>query len=121
MFNLTLNKEILILIGDVTIAATVQFVVANLLMTSTFNIIHFTKQQTTLQHASDRLSNYVKISLICTIALTLLFYAKKDIIGAIISLIINILMIISIYISYTEAFKISAKNHNLSYPDFNLF
>lgn len=118
---LDFNKETLILIGDITIAATVQFVIANLLMTSTFNIVHFAKKQITLQHAANHLSNYIKISLVCTFALVLLFYAKNDIVGALISLIINILMIVSIYISYTEAFKVSVKNHDLDYPEIKFF
>lgn len=118
---LNFDKETLILIGDITIATTVQFVIANLLMTTTYNIIHFYKNQISLQHAANHLSNYIKISLICTMALVLLFYAKNDIIGAIITLIINILIIIFIYVNYTEAFKVSAKNNNLDYPDINFF
>lgn len=117
--NTFLSKEGFILIGDVLIATTVQYVLANLEMTSRFNIVHFADKQNTLNHAANDLANYIKMSIVCAIALIVLYYFKYGIIAALICLLTNILVISSIYSSYDLAFKQSIKKTGMKYPKIN--
>jgi hypothetical protein len=111
------SKEAFILLGDVLIATTVQYVLANLEMTSRFNIIHFANEQDILQHAADDLVNYIKISIMCCIGLVLLYFVKYGGVAAILCLITNILVVTSIYSSYILALEQSMKRNNLQYPN----
>jgi len=115
------DKEAFILVGDALISTTVQYVLANLKMTSTFNIIHFAHTSKVLQHAADDLVSYVKISIACCIGLVLLYHAKFGIVAALVTLLINILVISSIYYTYDSAFKESVKENGLEYPKIVFF
>ena len=117
--NTFFSKQGFILIGDVLIATTVQYVLANLEMTSRFNIVHFANKQNTLDNAANNLAKYIKMSIICAIGLVTLYYFKYGIIAALICLLTNILVIVSIYSSYDLAFKQSIKKTGLKYPKIN--
>lgn len=68
------------------------------------------------KNATDALSDYMKIGLMWTFGLSIMFYARYDKIGATMSIIINLLIIAWIYFSYMNAFEIATKNNNLKPP-----
>ncbi len=111
-----MDNEHLVLFGEAILLASMQFAIGSVEMSSKFSVRNFSKDQETLQNAADALSDYLRIGLLWTFGLTLLFYAKHDTIGAIIALITNLLIIAWIYFSYLTSFEYAAKANNLGLP-----
>ena len=111
-----MDKEYLILFGEAILLASMQFAIGSVEMSSKFSVRNFSKDQETIQNAADALSDYLRIGLLWTFGLTMLFYAKHDKIGAIIALITNLLIIAWIYFSYLTSFEYAAKVNNLNIP-----
>ncbi len=120
MDNNFLTKDNIIMLGEAILLASMQFSIGSVEMSSKFSVKNFSKDQETLQNAADALSDYMKIGLLWTFGLSIMFYARYDKIGAAMSVIINLLIISWIYFSYTFAFKIASKNNNLNYPYINI-
>ena len=114
------SKEGLILLGEAILLASMQFSIGSVEMSSKFSVRNFSKDQETLQNAADALSDYLRIGILWTIGLTILFYAKYDKIGAIICLLSNILIISWIYYSYDIAFSCATKKYNLKHPSISI-
>src|SRR3989344_3007844 len=85
-------------------------------MSSKFSVINFSKDQKILQRAADALRSYFIIGIFWTFGTVLSLYSEYGILGAWIAFIFNMLMITWIGTSYTKAFKIAAKDNNLSIP-----
>lgn len=111
-----MDNEHLVLFGEAILLASMQFAIGSVEMSSKFSVRNFSKDQETLQNAADALSDYLRIGLLWTFGLTLLFYAKHDKIGAIIALITNLLIIAWIYLSYQTSFEYAAKTNSLKMP-----
>jgi len=116
-----MDKEYLILFGEAILLASMQFAIGSVEMSSKFSVRNFSKDQETIQNAADALSDYLRIGLLWTFGLTMLFYAKHDKIGAIIALITNLLIIAWIYYSYLAAFEYAAKTNKLNIPIVSIF
>jgi len=110
------NKENIILIGEAILLASMQFSIGSVEMSSKFSVKNFSKDQETLQNAADALSDYLKIGLLWTFGLSIMFYARYDKIGFAICVIMNLLIISWIYFSYMKAFDVACKNNNLTCP-----
>lgn len=114
------NKENIIMFGEAILLASMQFSIGSVEMSSKFSVKNFAKDQETLQNAADALSDYMKIGLMWTFGLSIMFYARYDKIGATMSIIINLLIIAWIYFSYMYAFEIATKNNNLKPPNVSI-
>ncbi len=110
------DSNILLLFGEAILLASMQFAIGSVEMSSKFSVRNFSKDQETLQNAADALSDYLRIGLLWTFGLTMLFYAKHDKIGAIIALITNLLIIAWIYYSYLVSFEHATKSYSLKMP-----
>lgn len=121
MIEEILSKEGLILLGEAILLASMQFSIGSVEMSSKFSVRNFSKDQETLQNAADALSDYLRIGILWTVGLTILFYAKYDKIGSIVCLLSNILIITWIYYSYVIAFNCAAEKYNLKYPSVRIF
>lgn len=111
-----MNKENMIMLGEAILLASMQFSIGSVEMSSKFSVKNFSKDQETLQNAADALSDYLKIGIMWTIGLSIMFYARYDKVGFAISIIMNMLIIAWIYFSYTKAFDIACANNNLKCP-----
>ena len=114
------NKDNIIMLGEAILLASMQFSIGSVEMSSKFSVKNFSKDQETLQNAADALSDYMKIGLMWTFGLSIMFYARYDKIGAAISVIINLLIIAWIYFSYMNAFDIACKNNDLKCPSVSI-
>ena len=110
------DKDNIVMLGDAILLASMQFSIGSVEMSSKFSVKNFSKDQETLQNAADALSDYLKIGILWTIGLSIMFYARYDKIGAAISIMMNILIIAWIYISYINAFNVACKSNNLHFP-----
>ena len=110
----------MIMLGEAILLASMQFSIGSVEMSSKFSVKNFSKNQETLQNAADALSDYMKIGILWTIGLSIMFYARYDKIGAAMSIIMNILIISWIYFSYKNAFDVACKNENLKQPSVSI-
>ena len=90
-------------------------------MSSKFSVKNFSKDQETLQNAADALSDYLKIGIFWTIGVTIMLYANHGIPGAISAITINLLIIIWIYVSYIQSFKMASQKYKLTMPRISVF
>ena len=110
------NKEYYEVFGEAILLASMQFAIGSVEMSSKFSVKNFAKDQETLQNAVDALSDYLKIAIMWTFGLSILFYARYDVVGVIMSILTNAVIVLWIYYSYINAFKIAAKENNLRVP-----
>ena len=110
------SKEYYEVFGEAILLASMQFAIGSVEMSSKFSVKNFAKDQETLQNAVDALSDYLKIAIMWTFGLSILFYARYDIVGVIMSILTNAIIDLWIYYSYINAFKIAARENNLKVP-----
>ncbi len=115
------NNETLLLFGEAILLASMQFAIGSVEMSSKFSVRNFSKDQETLQNAADALSDYLRIGIMWTVGLTILFYAKHGQVGAMIALITNLLIIAWIYYSYLNSFEYATKANSLKFPSVSIF
>jgi hypothetical protein len=115
------HHEYFELFGEAILLASMQFAIGSVEMSSKFSVKNFSKDQETLQNAADALSDYLRIAVMWTVGLSVLFWARYDIVGIIMALITNLLIVAWIYYSYLHSFEVAAKMYNLQMPSVSLF
>lgn len=119
--NDLVSNDHLALVGEVILLASMQFSIGSVEMSSKFSVKNFSKDQETLQNGADALMDYVRIGLIWTFALSLLFFSRHGIVGFILCCLANVSIMLWIYCSYIHAFKMAMKKYNLKYPSIVLW
>jgi len=107
--------------GEAILLASMQFAIGSVEMSSKFSVKNFSKDQETLQNVADVLSDYLRIAVVWTVGLGVLFYTRYNASGVIMSLITNILIVAWIYYSYVHSFQIAANMYGLQMPVVGLF
>jgi hypothetical protein len=116
----SINDSHMKMIGEAILLASIQFSIGSVEMSSKFSVKNFSKDQETLQNAADALSDYLKIGVFWTIGVTILLYSNFGVAGAISAILANLLIIIWVYVSYIQSFKLAAEKYNLSMPSIKL-
>ena len=119
--NLSMSESNMKMIGEAILLASIQFSIGSVEMSSKFSVKNFSKDQETLQNAADALSDYLKIGVFWTIGVTILLYANHGTAGAISAIIANLAIIVWVYVSYIQSFKIAAEKYNLVMPKIGIF
>lgn len=114
--NLSISENNMKMIGEAILLASIQFSIGSVEMSSKFSVKNFSKDQETLQNAADALSDYLKIALFWTVGVTILLQSNYGAAGAISALIANAVIIIWVYVSYIQSFKIASQKYNLVMP-----
>jgi hypothetical protein len=115
------QHEFFEMFGEAILLASMQFAIGSVEMSSKFSVKNFSKDQETIQNAADALSDYLRIAVLWTVGLGVLFYARYNAAGVIMSLITNILIVAWIYYSYIHSFEVAAKMYNLQIPSVGIF
>ena len=115
------NHEYFELFGEAILLASMQFAIGSVEMSSKFSVKNFSKDQETLQNAADALSDYLRIAVMWTIGLSILFWARYETIGVAMTVITNIAIVAWIYYSYIHSFEVAAKAYSLKMPKVSLF
>lgn len=115
------QNEYFELFGEAILLASMQFAIGSVEMSSKFSVKNFSKDQETIQNAADALSDYLRIAILWTIGLSVLFYARYGKTGIAMAFITNLLIVAWIYYSYLHSFDVAAKKYNLTIPDVNIF
>ncbi len=104
------------MIGEAILLASIQFSIGSVEMSSKFSVKNFSKDQETLQNAADALSDYLKIGIFWTIGVAILEYSNYGMLGAITAVLANLLIMIWVYVSYLQSFRIAAEKYKLEKP-----
>ena len=104
------------LIGKSILFASMQFAIGSVEMSSKFSVKNFSKDQDTLQNATDALSDYLIIGLLWTLGTSLIFYTNYKWTGVAINMVINFAIMYWIYWSYIKSFDSACKKYGLEKP-----
>ena len=110
------HHEYFELFGEAILLASMQFAIGSVEMSSKFSVKNFSKDQETLQNAADALCDYLKIGVIWMIGVSILLQANYGIAGAVSAIICNLIIVIWVYTSYLQSFKIATEKYNLVMP-----
>ena len=108
-------------IGKAMMLGAQQFAVGSVLMSSSYSVKNFSKDQDTLQSAADAMVSYIYVGMLWTLANALVLGASYGRNGAIAAVVANAMVMIWIYIVYVKAFKTAAGMYGLRYPNTTLF
>ena len=111
-----MNNETMKMVGEAILYSSIQFAIGSVEMSSKFSVKNFSKDIETLNNAIDALYDYMKIAIIWTIGVSMLLYSSYGIKGLLSGLVANLVIILWIYLSYLEAFKLAANKYGLNYP-----
>lgn len=117
----TSSNDMLQIIGDSIILASIQFSIGSVEMSSKFSVRNFGTDINTLQSAASALVDYMRIAILWTLCVSVLMYLSFGFIGGLYTLIANILVVSWIYFSYINSFKFVCEKHNLPFPDVSIF
>lgn len=110
------KKGIITILGKAILFASMQFAIGSVEMSSKFSVKNFSKDQTTLQHAADALSDYIFIGVVWTLGTCLMFYGSYGMKGALINFIANFIIMAWIIQSYRRSFEYACASGNLEAP-----
>ena len=110
------KKSIITIAGKAILFASMQFAIGSVEMSSKFSVKNFSKDQTTLQHAADSLSDYLFIGMVWTLGTCMMFWGNYGMKGAVVNFIANMAIMTWILLSYQRAFEYACTVGNLNKP-----
>jgi len=110
------NHSLVTIIGTAILFSSLQFSVASVEMSSKYSVKNFSKDQQTLQHAADALSDYIYIGTLWTIGTSMMAWGTHGFLGCVINIIANVLIMGWIILSYKKTFKYACDNNKLCMP-----
>jgi hypothetical protein len=110
------KKSIITIMGKAILFASMQFAIGSVEMSSKFSVKNFSKDQTTLQHAADALSDYIFVGIVWTLGTCMMFWGSYGMRGSIVNFIANFIIMAWIIQSYKASFIYSCNSGNLKMP-----
>lgn len=111
------QAPILKIIGKAMMLGSQQFAIGSVLMSSTFSVKNFSKDQQTLQTAADALRNYIIVGLLWTVANCFVLGATYGRVGTLSAIAANALVMIWMYVCYIKSFQDAQKMYGLQPPN----
>lgn len=110
------NAPLLKIIGKAMMLGSQQYALGSVLMSSTFSVRNFSKDQETLQAAADALVNYMYMGIVWTLSNVLVLAATYGWSGGISATLSNIAIMGWMWTAYLKAFKIAQDKYGLQPP-----
>jgi hypothetical protein len=110
------KKSIVTIMGKAILFASMQFAIGSVEMSSKFSVKNFSKDQVTLQHAADALSDYIFIGVVWTLGTCMMFWGSYGMRGALVNLIANMIIMAWIIQSYRGSFEYACLSGDLIMP-----
>ena len=110
------KKSTVTIMGKAILFASMQFAIGSVEMSSKFSVKNFSKDQITLQHAADALSDYIIIGVFWTLGTCMMFWGSYGMKGAVINLLANSLIMAWIIASYKSSFQYACNSGGLLMP-----
>lgn len=111
------HADLFKILGKAILLSSMQFSIGSVEMSSKFSVMNFSKDQETLQRASDSLTHYLIVSTLWTAGTSFLLYSNYGARGLAINLLANLGIVAWIVLSYIVAFKYAAKHNGLQFPN----
>ena len=111
------KKSIVTIMGKAILFASMQFAIGSVEMSSKFSVKNFSKDQVTLQHAADALSDYIFIGVVWSLGTCMMFWGSYGMKGAVVNLIANFIIMAWIISSYKRSFRYACDVCNLEMPE----
>jgi hypothetical protein len=111
-----LTKELSFTIGQAIFYASISASFASVLMSSTFSVKNFSKDQETLNGAADALRHYIIMGSIWAIATMFVLYSQEGMCGLWLGLAANAVIMGWIFVLYHNAFNDCVRKYGLEYP-----
>lgn len=110
------SNSIIAVIGTAILFSSLQFSVASVEMSSKYSVKNFSKDQQTLQHAADALSDFIYIGALWTAGTSMMAWGTHGMIGCVITLSANLIIMTWITLSYLKTFRYACVTYNLKMP-----
>ena len=110
------SAPLLKIIGKAMMLGSQQYALGSVLMSSSFSVKSFSKDQKTLQDAADALRGYIYAGIVWMISNVMVLGASYGTTGAAWALASNGAVMIWIWKLYTDAFLDAQKNYGLARP-----
>ena len=110
------NAPLLKIIGKAIMLGSQQYALGSVLMSSTFSVNNFAKDQETLQAAADALRNYIVMGSLWTLSNVLVLGASYGNSGIAWAVIANGSIMLWMYMAYVKAFRHAEVKYNLARP-----
>lgn len=110
------NAPLLKIIGKSMMLGSQQYALGSVLMSSTFSVRNFSKDQETLQAAADALVNYIWMGVVWTLSNIMVLGATYGTAGAISATVSNGAVMLWMYVAYLKAFQIAQDKYGLARP-----
>lgn len=110
------KASLLKIIGKAMMLGSQQYALGSVLMSSSFSVKSFSKDQKTLQDAADALRQYIVAGVVWMISNVLVLWASYGTAGGISAFISNIVVMIWIWKLYTDAFQNAQDVYGLEKP-----
>ena len=110
------KSEFLKILGKAILLSSIGFSVASVEMSSKFSVKNFSRDQATLQNASDALDAYNLVGGLWAIGVVILMYGQYGMTGLWSAVACNLAVLLWINLSYFHAFKQAADANGLAYP-----
>lgn len=104
------------IIGKAMMLGSQQYALGSVLMSSTFSVRNFSKDQETLQAAADSLVNYVWMGLVWTISNVMVLGATYGMAGGLAAVASNAAIMTWMWVAYLKAFKTAEVKYGLQPP-----
>ena len=101
---------------DVFLTSLIQYTISSMSGVSIILIKHFITTQEQLDYASEQIVESLNKSIVIALILAVYFYFKYDFMEALMSFMLNILIIHTIYESMRNEIVKDIKKNNLNYP-----
>ena len=115
-----MSAPLLKVVGKAMMLGAQQFAIGSVLMSSSYSVKNFSKDQETLQSAADALKSYVYVGALWTLANAFVLGASYGKPGAIAAAVANTMVMVWIWVVYDAAFKKAQSMYQLEYPDVSL-
>jgi uncharacterized membrane protein len=110
------NAPLLKIIGKAMMLGSQQYALGSVLMSSSFSVKSFSKDQKTLQDAADALRQYIVAGVVWMISNVLVLWASYGTAGGVAAFVSNIVVMVWIWKLYTAAFQNAMDVYGLQKP-----
>ncbi len=114
------TAPLLKVVGKAMMLGAQQFAIGSVLMSSSYSVKNFSKDQETLQSAADAMKSYIYVGVLWTLADAFVLGASYGKRGALAAVVANAMVMVWIWVVYIAAFRKAQSMYGLQFPDVTL-
>jgi hypothetical protein len=111
-----MNPLVVKMLGKALMLSAQQYAIGSVLMSSTYSVKNFSKDQVILDNAADALKNYFLVGFIWLLSNAMVLGATYGFNGVLAATVANAAVMAWIYYIYKKSFNEAAQMYNLKFP-----